>query len=64
MNILYSGLTQEQVDNLHKWEIEQTKFEAIKRLVADGIYDAERACEVLGVDIEAYREYLADMWRK
>ena len=63
MNILYSGLTQEQVESLHKWEVEQgreeTRFEDIDKLVADGYYDEKRACEILGVDIEAYKEYLA-----
>lgn len=30
----------------------ETRFEAIDKFVADGIYDAERACEILGVSVE------------
>ena len=72
MNTLISGLTQEQVESLHKWEIEQSReegreearFEAIDKFVADGICDADKACEVLGVNIDAYNEYLVETSRK
>jgi len=42
----------------------ETRFEDIDRFVADGFYDAARACEILGVDIAAYNEYLAEKNKK
>ena len=36
---------------------EEAQYQDVGKLVADGIYDAQRACEILGVDIEAYKAY-------
>lgn len=36
------------------------RYEAVDKLVADGVYDVVRACEVLGVDLAAYNGYLAE----
>ena len=38
----------------------QTKMDAIDRLVASGLTNKEKACEVLGVPIEEYEKYKAE----
>ena len=35
----------------------RARMDAVDRLVADGIYDSEKACSVLGVSVEEYKEY-------
>ena len=37
---------------------EEGRMEAVQKVVAEGAYTEERACEVLGVDIDRYREYI------
>ena len=60
-NMLIIGLTEEQKEHLHKMELEQEReeaqYEAVDRIVADGFYDVESACNILGVELEAYNEY-------
>ena len=34
------------------------RFESVDRLVAEGTFSEEKACDVLGVDIDKYREYI------
>ena len=34
-----------------------TKFEDVDKLTAEGTFTAERACEILGVEYDSYREY-------
>lgn len=36
---------------------EEKGFEDVERLIAEGILDETKACEVLGVDINEYRNY-------
>ena len=36
---------------------EEKGFEDVERLIAEGILDETKACEVLGVDINEYRKY-------
>ena len=38
---------------------EEARYEDIDKLVADGLCDAKRACNILGVDIESYNRYLS-----
>ena len=35
------------------------KLDDVCKLVADGYYNVDKACELLGVDIEAYKEYIS-----
>lgn len=39
---------------------EEGKYEDVSRLVTEKILDLEKACEVLGVDIDAYKKYIAN----
>lgn len=58
---LIGGLTEEEKEEVHAWEKEcvreEAGFEAVDKLVGADIADTERACEVLGVDPVAYREW-------
>jgi len=68
MNALIRGLTDEQIENLRKWEVEEgikkgraeASLEAVDKFVADGLCDAAKACEILGVDLDAYYRYLEE----
>ena len=68
-NILISGLTEEEKEQLYEMQrkrdveearteaFQSAKYEDVNRLVSDGLYDVERACEVLGVQYEEYLKY-------
>lgn len=68
-NILIDGLTKEEEARLREFQLdrairegrekgrEEGKFESVERLVVSGMADPERACEVLGVDPDAYRKW-------
>ena len=35
----------------------EAKLDAVDKLVAEGTFDAKKACEVLGVSLEDYKKY-------
>lgn len=63
-NILIRGLTEEEKERLYeiqrKREVEEARFEDIDRIVAGGLCDAEKACEILGVSPEDYKKHLQE----
>ena len=63
-NILIRGLTEEEKEQLHeiqlKWARSEARFEDVYRIVAAGHYDLETACEILGVSVEDYNEYISE----
>ena len=67
MSRLFKGLTEEQKERMYAYEKEcereegreEGRMEAVYKVVAEGAYTEERACEVLGVDIDRYREYIS-----
>ena len=71
MKKLYSGLTEEQKERMYAYEKEveceearaegrtEGLFEAVDKLVAEGVYSEEKACDLLGVDIDGYRGHAA-----
>ena len=38
----------------------EAQYQDIDKLVASGLCDVDRACEILGVDVEAYRAYQSE----
>ena len=76
-NILISGITDEELKELHAWEIEHSHelgveeglekglaegtekrgYDAVERIVAAGWANAQKACEEIGVDYNAYCEW-------
>lgn len=66
-NILIRGLTEEQREQLHEIQLQrairESKYEDIERITANDLCDVEKACALLGVDIDGYREYLAEKSR-
>ena len=44
--------------------ITQAKLEDVECIVASGMADAEKACEVIGVNIEDYKEYKSSKERQ
>lgn len=64
-NILIRGLTEEEQQNLQRIQMEyykeqgllKGKLEDVDRLVAAGIMDAKKACDVLGVKYETYLKH-------
>lgn len=68
---LIGGLTEEEKEELHAWEKEcereegrkegheEAGFEAVDKLVSEGSFDMEKACDILEVDLSGYRKWKA-----
>lgn len=87
-NALYTALTEEEIEELRRIQMERatkegfdngydrgskegydrgsitTKFEDVDKLTAEGTFMAERACEILDVDYDSYREYRGQAGQK
>ena len=83
-NALYTALTEEEIEELRRIQMERatkegfdngfdkgydqgskaTKFEDVDKLIAEGTFAAERACEILDVDYDSYLEYKERAGRK
>ena len=64
-NALITGLSDEEIKQMHEWEIGKSReigyaeglYEAVNRFVKEGTFTVEKACEILGVSVEAYMKY-------
>lgn len=63
-NILIDGLTEEEKERLREYQIDrarrEARFDDVSKIVESGLAGLERACGLLDVDIDAYREYIAE----
>ena len=40
---------------------EEARYEDVEKIIASGAFDAAKACEILGVELDAYNEHLKEI---